>query len=217
VTDTASSPSPALTGQRVSLLPRAGGRAWTGTVQSWDAAADHVVARIDASTDAVSTLDHHQVWLSTISPDADHEGITIFAGRAVAVAQHALELNDVVRLTDEPRRQAVRAPGCRVTLPPDTLGAQHTVTAVDVSSGGVRVPVDPAGWTYEDPLDLVLHLPGARSVIVVGRLLRLDPASGSAVVSSAVLSLDDLTDDVAAAIDRYALNELPSPRLPPTG
>jgi hypothetical protein len=217
VTDIASSPAPApapasaLTGRRVSLLPRSGGRAWTGTVHSWHSADDHVVARIDTSTDAVSTLDRHQVWLSTINRRGDGQGITIFAGRAVAVAPGALELDGVVRLADEPRRQAVRAPGCRVTLPPDPTGVQRTVTAVDVSRGGVRVPVDPAGWTYEDPLDLVLQLPGAQSVLVVGRLLRLDPSTGSAV-----LSLDDLADEVAAAIDRYALNQLPSPRIPPT-
>ena len=38
---------------------------------------------------------------------------------------------------------------------------------------------------------------------VVGRLLRLDPAG------SAVVGLDDLPADVAAAIDRFALTQLP--------
>jgi hypothetical protein len=202
MTDDGASSSTGLAGRPVSLLPRAGGRAWTGTVQTWEVAADHVVARVDISADAVSRLDHHQVWLSTTSHTVGGEGITIFAGRAVAVAPRALELDGVVRLADEPRRRAVRAAGCRVTLPPDVTGVQHTVAAVDLSRGGVRVAVDATGWTYDDPLDLVLHLPGESSVIVVGRLLRLDPAG------SAVLALDDLADEVAAAIDRFALTQL---------
>jgi hypothetical protein len=211
VTDIAASPAPpALTGRRVSLLPRAGGRAWPGTVHSWEIDVDPVVARIDAAADAVAALDHHQVWLSTISRIGDREGITIFAGRAVAVAPGALRLDGVVRLADESRRQAVRGSGCRVTLPPDATGAQRTVAVVDLSRGGVRVPVDPAGWTFEDPLDLVLHLEDAAPVNVVGRLLRLDPPSGTAV-----LSLDDLPGDVAAAIDRFALTQLPPPRARP--
>ena len=203
MTDDGASTSNGLAGRRVSLLPRAGGRAWTGTVQTWVVAADHVVARVDASADAVRTLDHHQVWLSTTNHSDNGEGITIFAGRAVAVAPGALELDGVVRLADEPRRRAVRAAGCRVTLPPDLTGVQHTVAVVDLSRGGVRVPVDATGWTHDDPLDLVLHLPGEPSMNVVGRLLRLNPAG------SAVLGLDDLADEVAAAIDRFALTQLP--------
>jgi hypothetical protein len=205
MTDGGASSSTDLAGRRVSLLPRAGGRAWTGTVQRWEVAADRVVARIDTSADAASTLDHHQVWLSTTNDPPGSEGITIFAGRAVAVAPDALELDGVVRLADEPRRQAVRAAGCRVTLPPDLTGVQHTVAAVDLSRGGVRVPVNSTRWPYDDPLDLVLHLPDEPSVNVVGRLLRLDPAG------SAVVGLDDLADEVAAAIDRYALTQLPPP------
>ena len=211
MTDGGASSSTGLTGRRVSLLPRAGGRAWIGTVQTWEVAADHVVARVDASADAVRTLDHHQVWLSTTNDPPGSEGITIFAGRAVAVAPDALELDGVVRLADEPRRQAVRAAGCRLTLPPDLTGVQPTVAVVDVSRGGVRVPVDSTGWTYDDPLDLVLHLPGEPSVNVVGRLLRLNPAG------SAVLGLDDLADEVAAAIDRFALTQLPPPAGNETG
>ena len=203
--DGAGSSGTGLDGRRVSLLPRAGGRAWTGTVQTWVVTADRVVARVDASADAVRTLDHHQVWLSTTNHTRGGEGITIFAGRAVAVAPGALELDGVVRLADEPRRQAVRAAGCRVTLPPDINGVQHTVAAVDLSRGGVRVPVDTSGWTYDDPLDLVLHLPDEPAMNVVGRLLRLDPAG------SAVVGLDDLADEVAAAIDRFALTQLPPP------
>jgi hypothetical protein len=203
--DDGASSSTSLPGRPVSLLPRAGGRAWTGTVQTWEVASGHVVARVVTSADAVSTLDHHQVWLSTTSRTGDGEGITIFAGRAVAVASGALELDGVVRLADEPRRRAVRAAGCRVTLPPDLTGVQHTVAAVDISRGGVRVPVNSTRWPYDDPLDLVLHLPGEPSVNVVGRLLRLDPAG------SAVLGLDALADDVAAAIDRFALTQLPPP------
>jgi hypothetical protein len=208
MTEGGASSGTGLAGRPVSLLPRAGGPAWPGTVQTWEVAADHVIARVDASADAVRTLDHHQVWLSTTNHTPGDDGITIFAGRAVAVAAGALELDGVVRLAAEPRRQAVRAAGCRVTLPPDLTGVQRTVAVVDLSRGGVRVPVDPTGWTYDDPLDLVLHLPGEPSLNVVGRLLRLDPAG------SAVLALDDLPDGVAAAIDRFALTQLPPPSPP---
>ena len=139
MTDGGASSSTGLAGRRVSLLPRAGGRAWSGTVQTWEVAADHVVARVDTSPDAVSTLDHHQVWLSTTNHTPDGEGITIFAGRAVAVAPRALELDGVVRLADEPRRQAVRAAGCRATLPP----RPHRRTAH--GRGGRPVPRRRAG------------------------------------------------------------------------
>ena len=143
-------------------------------------------------------------------------GVTSFAD--AAVAENVVSALAAATAVGPAGGRATTAGIARTRLPGHaasrTLGVQRTVTAVDLSRGGVRVPVDPAGWTYEDPLDLVLQLPGQQDVLVVGRLLRLDPASGSAVLSSAVLSLDEVTDDVAAAIDRYALNQLPSPRLP---
>src|SRR5687767_13784688 len=100
--------SPTLaTGRRVSVLPRSGGHAWAGTVQAWDLSGERVVARIHTASDAVADLDHHQVWLSTVSRDGDESGITIFAGRASAVDSESLQVEGVVRLADERRRRAL--------------------------------------------------------------------------------------------------------------
>ena len=191
-------------GRRVSLLPRSGGHSWAGTVRSWQHEGDHVVARIETAPEAVRDLDHHQVWLSTVSRNGDEHGITIFAGKAHAVEPAALELDGVVRLADEHRRRAVRAGGCEVTLPIGDDGRQQTVAATDVSRGGLRLPPQPGGWTFGDPLDLVLHLGGGPSVAVVGRLLRTEPDG------SVVLALEELTAGAAAAIDRHALDRLPA-------
>jgi len=192
-------------GRLVSLLPRAGGHSWAGTVRAWHASAGHVVARIHADEDAVSSLDHHQVWLSTVTRDADELGITIFAGRAYAVARESLELDGVVQLADEPRRSAVRATGSTVTLPPSE-GPQHRVATLDISRSAVRLPVGPGGWVYDDPLDLVVHLGDTRSINVVARLLRVDMET-----RTVVLLFNDLLDDDAAAIDRFVLAQLPQP------
>lgn len=190
-------------GRRVTLLPRSGGQSWAGTVARWDAVDGTVVAQIQAAADAVSSLDHHQVWVSTVSRDGDERGVTIFAGRAREVGRDLLQVDDMVRLTDEPRRRAVRATGCVVTLPP-AGGPQCQVDALDISRGAVRLPMVAGGWTYDDPLDLVVHLEGDTEIVVVGRLLRVDTET-----SSVVLDLDDLTETDSEAIDRFVLAQLP--------
>lgn len=192
-------------GRRVSVLPRAGGHAWAGTVQAWDLSGDRVVARIHTEADAVADLDHHQVWLSTVSRDGEESGITIFAGRALAVDPESLQVEGVVRLADERRRRALRAGGAMVTLPPSG-GEQQTVAALDISRGGVRLDLGEVGWSYEDPMDLVLHLGEDRSLNVVGRLHRFDSTTGSAV-----LTFDDLPERDAEALDRFALTRLDPP------
>lgn len=189
-------------GRRVSLLPRSGGHSWAGTVRTWDASDDHVVAHILAEAEAVSSLDHHQIWLSTVSRIGDERGVTIFAGRADAVDGESLKVDGVVRLADERRRLAVRAPGSTVTLPP-VGGQQRRVATLDISRAAVRLPIGEEGWTYEDPLDLVVHLGDTTSINVVGRLLRVDRAT-----RSVVLGFDDLPDLHAEAIDRFALSRL---------
>lgn len=190
-------------GRQVSMLPCAGGASWVGTVQDWEPSDDTVVARIQAGPDAVATLDHHQMWLSTVGNNGHESGITIFAGRAYAIGTDLLRVEGVVRLLDERRRAAVRATGCRVTLPA-TGGPERMVPAIDVSRGGVRLPVGPGGWTYADPLDLVVHLEGQRSINVAGWLLRIDMEA-----RLVILRFDDLSADDAAALDRYALSQLP--------
>jgi hypothetical protein len=192
-------------GRRVSVLPRAGGRARGGTVQVWDASGDRVVARIHTDADAVADLDHHQVWLSTVSRHREESGITIFAGRASALDPESLQVEGVVRLADERRRRALRAGGAMVTLPP-ARGEQQTVAALDISRGGVRLALGEDGWSYEDPMDLVLHLGDDRSLNVVGRLHRFDPGTGSAV-----LTFDGLHERYAEALDRFALTRLDPP------
>ena len=197
--------SPVLTlagGRRVSMLPRSGGHAWAGIVRAWESTSDHVVARIQAAAEAVTNLDHHQVWLSTVSRDGGEHGITIFAGRAKAVEPEALELEGVVRLTDERRRRAVRATGGMVTLPP-LDGVVRTVSVTDISRDGLRLPLDVDGWGYDGPLDLVVHLGDGPSVNVLGQLLRIDTAA-----KSAVLQFTDVQVEVAAALDRYVLTQV---------
>jgi PilZ domain len=189
-------------GRRVTLLPRNGGHSWAGTVRSWNAVADQVIAQIFAETDAVSSLDHHQVWLSTVSRMGDEYGVTIFAGRAYAVDNESLKLEGVVRLADERRRRAVRVTGSEVTLPP-VGGTRVRVATLDISRGAVRLPIGEGGWIYDDPLDLVVHLGENTSINVVGRMLRVD-----AEAKSVVLGFDYLPEHEAEALDRFALNQL---------
>jgi hypothetical protein len=184
------------------MLPRSGGHSWAGTVRSWDAADDHVVAQIYAEADAISSLDHHQVWLSTVSRIGDEYGVTIFAGRAYAVDTESLKLEGVVRLADERRRRDVRVTGSSVTLPP-AGGPAIRVETLDISRGAVRLPIGEGGWTYDDPLDLVVHLGDEKTINVLGRLLRIDEAAGSVV-----LGFDYLPDRDAEALDRFALGRL---------
>src|ERR1700710_239650 len=99
-------------GRQVTLLPRNGGQTWTGVVRRWDATpAPHVVANIETTHPAVTALDHHQVWLSTMNAADDEYGITIFAGRALGIGDELLEVDGVVRLATEPRRRAIRGDG----------------------------------------------------------------------------------------------------------
>ena len=189
-------------GRRVTLLPRSGGHSWAGTVRSWDADDDHVVAQIYAEADAIASLDHHQVWLSTVSRIGDEYGVTIFAGRAYAVDNESLKLEGVVRLADERRRRAVRVTGSTVTLPP-AGGPGIRVATLDISRGAVRLPIGEGGWTYDDPLDLVVHLGDEQTINVLGRMLRIDEAAGSVV-----LGFDYLPDADAETLDRFALGQL---------
>jgi hypothetical protein len=189
-------------GRRVTLLPRSGGHSWAGTVRSWDAANDHVVAQIYAEADAIASLDRHQVWLSTVSRIGDEYGVTIFAGRAFAVDNESLKLEGVVRLADERRRRAVRVTGSSVTLPP-AGGPAIRVATLDISRGAVRLPIGEGGWTYDDPLDLVVHLGDDQTINVLGRLLRIDESAGSVV-----LGFDYLPDRDAEILDRFALGQL---------
>jgi hypothetical protein len=184
------------------MLPRSGGHSWAGTVRSWDAADDHVVAQIYAEADAISSLDHHQVWLSTVSRIGDEYGVTIFAGRAYAGDTESRKLEGVVRLADERRRRDVRVTGSSVTLPP-AGGPAIRVETLDISRGAVRLPIGEDGWTYDDPLDLVVHLGDKQAINVLGRLLRIDEAAGSVV-----LGFDYLPDQDAEALDRFALGRL---------
>jgi len=149
-----------------------------------------------------ASLDHHQVWLSTVSRMGDEYGVTIFAGRAYAVDSESLKLEGVVRLADERRRRAVRVTGSMVTLPP-AGGPSVRVATLDISRGAVRLPIGEGGWTYDDPLDLVVHLGDEQSINVLGRLLRIDAAT-----QSVVLGFDYLPDYDAEALDRFALTQL---------
>lgn len=202
MTETAGAPQ--LTGGRlVNLLPRSGGQARAGTVQDWLSDNGRVIAHIGLDAESVAALDHHQVWLSTVRRSDSEHGITIFAGRAIATGPKSLEVEGVVRLAEEPRRTAVRAPGCMVTLPP--LGGRDvTVTAEDISRGGVRLPLDETGWPYDDPVDLVIHLDRDRGINVVARLVHVDERART--VSLRFDAPDPLD---AAALDRYALSRLP--------
>jgi hypothetical protein len=189
-------------GRRVTLLPRDGGHSWAGTVRSWNVDADQVIAQIFAEADAVISLDHHEVWLSTVSRLGEECGVTIFSGRAYAVDSESLKLEGVVRIADERRRRAVRVSGCEVTLP-SSGGTRVRVPALDISRSAVRLPIGEGGWIYDDPLDLVVHLGDTRAVNVVGRTLRVDEHT-----RSVVLGFDYLPDDEAEALDRFALTQL---------
>ena len=106
-----------------------------------------------------------------------------------------------MRLADERRRRDVRVTGSSVTLPP-AGGPAIRVETLDISRGAVRLPIGEGGWTYDDPLDLVVHL-GDEEINAVGRLLRIDE-----VARSVVLGFDYLPDRDAETLDRFALGQL---------
>lgn len=194
--------SPALlAGRRVSLLPRSGGQSRIGTVQEWETVDGRLTVRVAADASCVAALDRHRVWLSPLSRVDQEAGITIFAGRAVAEGEEALVLEDLVRLVEDPRRAAVRAAGCLVSLPA-AGGPKRTVGTLDLSRGGVRLPVGLGGWTYDDPLELTIHL-DTSTIIAVGRILRVELEA-----RAVVLLFDKLEDEDAEAIDRYAIAKL---------
>lgn len=191
-------------GRRVSLLPRTGGHLRAGTVGSWDTSNGRVVASVDAAPDAVSSLDHHQVWLSTVTRGDEH-GVTVFSGRAFAVDGESLRLEGVVRVVEEKRRRAVRAPGGLVSLQSSGAG-ERNVASLDISRSAVRLPVGDGGWGYPDPLDLVVQLRDTRPIYALAWLLRIDVEA-----KTVVLGFDSLSVADAEAIDRFVLTQLADP------
>jgi hypothetical protein len=150
----------------------------------------------------------------------DEHGVTIFAGSAHAVGFETLALDGVVRLADERRRREVRASGSLVILP-NANGSNGSngngsngnaaavvppqpVEVIDLSRGAVRLPVGQRGWTYGDPLDMVVQLGESETINVVGHLRRHDPDT-----NSVVLCFDDLPQGDAEALDRFVLAQLP--------
>jgi hypothetical protein len=189
-------------GRSVSLLPRAGGHAWAGLLTDWqETGDDHVLAHVQTDLAAIDALDHHQVWLSTVSKVDDEDGVTIFAGRALAQDDGSLLVDGVVRLVSERRRSAVRAVGAKVRLPDQDGHPGATLAAADVSRGGLRLAMNGTGWTYDTEVTVTVELPGAASVTATARLLREEDGA-------VVLELDDLAEVDAAAIDRYALTQV---------
>jgi len=76
------------------------------------------------------------------------------------------------------------------------------VETLDISRSAVRLPIGEGGWTYDDPLDLVVHL-GDEEINALGRLLRIDE-----VARSVVLGFDFLPQGDAETLDRFALGQL---------
>jgi hypothetical protein len=191
-------------GRQVTLLPRAGGHAWSGTVASWDTSEPgRVVARVRADAEAVDALDHHQVWLSTVTRGDQEQGITIFAGTALAAHDGSLVVDGVVRLVSERRRASVRATGGLVRIPHGDDHPARTVPATDISRGGVRLAMAGDTWTYGDKTTVVIELPSGEVLEVHTVLVRTS-------ADDVVLELVDLGDAEAAALDRYAISRLPT-------
>lgn len=184
------------------LLPRTGGPPWPATVRAWEAPGATVLVTLDVPEPAVQALDHHQVWLSTVGHDSAGAGTVVFVGRARAGDRGGLLVDRVVRMVDEPRRSAVRAAHGTVTLLPQ--GApERTVHCLDLSRGGVRLPIEPSAWRYADPVELVVHLDNGHVVNAVGRLHRRDVEW-----LTVVLRLDPLPGPDGGELDRYALSRL---------
>jgi len=189
-------------GRSVSLLPRAGGHAWAGLLTDWqETGDDHVLAHVQTDLAAIDALDHHQVWLSTVTRADDEDGVTIFAGRALAQEDGSLLVDGVVRLVSERRRRAVRAAGAKVRLPDQDGRPGATLVATDVSRGGLRLATNGTGWTYGQEVTVTVELPDSATVTATARLLREEGGD-------VVLELDDLAEADAAAIDRYALTQV---------
>lgn len=185
-------------GDRVSLLARASGRSWPGTVRAWEETEPAAIARVSTQPAAVDALDLHQVWLSSSTAG----GVTIFEGRARAVQPELLEVTGMVLLADERRRQSVRGTGGIVTLSP-AGGEQRTVQPIDISRDGARLPLGEDGWQLDDPLELLVDVDGADPIAALAHTLRVDESAHAVVVA-----FDDLAQEDAEAIERFALSAL---------
>ncbi|WP_432561975.1 PilZ domain-containing protein [Kineococcus sp. SYSU DK003] len=191
----------------VTLMPTTNGHgtAWhTGTVRSWTAGAAGLVvtSHVAATPQVVEELDGQRVWVSTDAGDGDEvTPHAVFQAVAQAHRDDELALTGVMLLASETRRAAVRVPG---SLPvhlttPEGVADLRTV---DYSRDGMRVEGATDVPEHAD-VEIALELGDGLEVHARGEVLRIDEASGEAVVRFV-----ELEEDAAVALERSVLTEL---------
>ena len=190
-------------GSTVTLLSQSRGMSYDATVQSWDSGDAGLVVstRVEVGTEAVRELADHRVWVSApIGP----QGMTVFGGIAHPAGSSALDITGVVPLIREQRRRSPRA-----AAPVDVTVAAperptHTLQALDLSRGGVRVILrQPSELIVGEHVEVEVRLEDGSAVPATGQVTRVDEHAGYAVVR-----FDDLPSDRRDHLDRFVLFRL---------
>ncbi|NAZ83127.1 hypothetical protein GTR02_15005 [Kineococcus sp. R8] len=190
----------------VTLMPTSSATVHTATVRSWTASAAGLVvtSHVSATPASVAALDGQRVWVST-EAHADADGAVVphavFQAVAQAHREDELALTGVMLLAAETRRGAVRATTSKLAHL-STPDGDREVRTVDISRTGVRLEAGSLPRAHEE-VDLSLDLEGGVEVHAHGEVLRVDDATGEAVVRFV-----ELDRDAADALERSVLIEL---------
>ena len=200
---------PALAPDRLVLTPVVAAPSVPGRVLSYETGMAGLAVRLTAQVhpEGAERLDAERVWVT-----ANTQGRLIaFQSVAHRTGETAMDVNGITAPVEEHRRAQLRAatrtPARLQVGDPD--GGEPTVLTghtVDVSRGGCRVElpdvaVDEAlqvGATADVTLDL-----GTRPVVTAGKVLRVDPDTGQAVLTFGTLTTED-----ADQIERHVLSDV---------
>ncbi|GAA4657880.1 PilZ domain-containing protein [Kineococcus glutinatus] len=188
-------------GTEVTLMPTGTAVVHTGTVRSWTASASGLVVTSQVAMDrgTVEQLDGRRVWASARMERTG--SLAVFQAVAQAHRADELALTGVVLLANEARRGAVRA-STRVPAHLSGEGFQEEARTVDLSRTGVRLEGEHLPAEHE-VIDVSLSLDEGVEVHARGEVLRIDEASGEAVVH-----FTDIDPADSAAVEQAVLSEL---------
>ena len=198
---------PTLAPDRLVLTPVVAAPSVAGRVLSYETGVAGLAVRLTAQVDpaAAERLDAVRVWVTANT----HGRLIAFQSVAHRTSETAMDINGITAPVEEHRRAQLRA----ATRSParlqvgDADGGEPTVLTghtVDLSRGGCRVQlpdvaVDEAlrvGATADVTLDL-----GTQPVTAAGKVLRVDPSTGQAVLTFGTLTTED-----ADRIERHVLS-----------
>lgn len=196
-------------GDPVTLLSHSTGLLYPATVTSWDGGEHGLVVRtrLHVEPEAVELLADHRVWVSAL-PDDVHDGVTVYTGVAHPAGASAVDVTGVATILRDRRRRTPRSEVDTAVSVRSGRGTPLSLRTIDLSRGGMRVSLPkPTSLTVGEHLDLDVTLDDGADLPATGEVLRVDEASGQAVVR-----FDDLPDDQGTLIDRLVLGRLTPPR-----